>query len=51
MIWSTTFILAGYLLSEDWATSSIALHHTFKWIGSGVMVIVVGLVTVMMFHY
>jgi membrane protein DedA with SNARE-associated domain len=50
VVWSATFITAGYLLGEEWVTSSAALHHTVRWIGIGTVVIVVGLILVMMFR-
>jgi len=50
VVWCTTFITAGYLLGEEWVTSSVALHQTFRWIGIGAVVTVVGLLMVMMFR-
>lgn len=47
MVWSATFITAGYLLGEEWVTSSATLHQTFRWIGVGAVMTVVGLITVM----
>ncbi|HWF61969.1 MAG TPA: DedA family protein [Nitrospira sp.] len=48
VVWSTTFITAGYLLGEQWAASSTTLHQTFQWIGIGTMVTVVGLIMVIL---
>lgn len=50
VVWSTTFITAGYLLGEEWVTSSVAFHQTFRWIGIGAVVTMVGLIMVMMFR-
>ncbi|MDF0674782.1 MAG: DedA family protein [Nitrospira sp.] len=47
MVWSATFITAGYLLGEEWVTSSATLHQTFRWIGIGALMILVGLIMVM----
>ncbi|MBS0180961.1 MAG: DedA family protein [Nitrospira sp.] len=47
VLWSATFIAAGYLLGEQWATSSATFHQTFKWIGIGAVMAVVGLIMVM----
>ncbi len=48
VVWSTTFITAGYLLGEQWVASSATLHQTFQWIGVGIVITVVGLMMVMM---
>ena len=48
LVWSTTFITAGYLLGEQWAASSATLHHMFQWIGIGAVITVVGLIMVVM---
>jgi membrane protein DedA with SNARE-associated domain len=50
VVWSATFITAGYLLGDEWVTSSVALHQTFRWIGIGAVVTVVGLIVVIMFR-
>lgn len=47
VVWSTTFITAGYLLGEEWESSSLALHQTFRWIGIGAVIMMVGLIMVM----
>ncbi len=47
VLWSTTFITVGYLLGEEWVTSSTTLHHMFRWIGMGALMTVVGLIIVM----
>jgi membrane protein DedA with SNARE-associated domain len=51
VVWSTTFITAGYLLGEEWVTSSVALHQTFRYIGIGAVVTVVGLLMAMRFRH
>lgn len=48
VVWSTTFITVGYFLGEEWVASSATLHHTFRWIGIGAVMAVVGLVVVML---
>jgi membrane protein DedA with SNARE-associated domain len=50
MVWSATFITAGYLLGEEWVTSSATLHETFRWMGIGAVMTVVGLIMVTMFR-
>ncbi len=50
VVWSTTFISVGYCLGEEWMASSPTLHQTFRWIGIGAVVTVVGLIMVMMFR-
>lgn len=48
LVWSTTFITAGYLLGEQWVASSATLHQMFQWIGIGAVITVMGLIMVMM---
>lgn len=50
MVWSATFITAGYLLGEEWVTSSATFHQTFRSIGIGAVIAAVGLIMVMMFR-
>lgn len=49
VVWSTTFITVGYLLGEEWGSSSIALRQMFSWIGLGTVGIVVLLLVIMKF--
>ena len=49
VVWATTFITTGYLLGEEWMTTSAAFHQTFRWIGIGTVGMVVGLIMVTMF--
>jgi len=48
IIWSGTFLAVGYFLGEEWVAASTRLNQTFKWIGIGAVVIVVGVTVLVM---
>jgi len=49
-MWSASFITTGYLLAEEWSTSSAALHQALTWIGVGTVLVVITLAILIRFH-
>lgn len=49
LVWSATFIAVGYMLGEEWVTSSMVLHRTLRWIaGIALFVVLSGAMLIML---